>query len=217
MIQPWGTVNVCVKFHSNPCHSCRDISVWTKVVDRPPLKWTRLAQKERTVLRRKRRSCYWLFFGEQDVNCSSTTVLSLHRRSGVFLLSMHRAGSEDLRGPCRSGLQGDQHLGGPAESPRRANRLPVAAWLWPRTLRSDWARRHRDNSSHLCSKPGLHHHEDHHPAQRYTRSHRVPDLRYQTKKLKLRTNSALFSPAVNGTRFIICTPVYFLCTLIRLW
>lgn len=128
-----------------------------------------------------------------------TEVFSLCRRPGVLLLSMYRAGSEDMRCAGRTGFWGDQHLRGPAAGPRRANPLPAAARLWSRALRSDPAWRTRENSSHRSTKPDLRHPEDHHPAQRSTRSHRVLDLRYQTKNLKFRTNSALFSLPVNRT------------------
>ncbi len=30
-----GTMNICTRFYRNPSNSCWDISVWTKVVDRP--------------------------------------------------------------------------------------------------------------------------------------------------------------------------------------
>lgn len=30
-----GTKNVCANFYGNPSNSCRDVSVWTEVVDRP--------------------------------------------------------------------------------------------------------------------------------------------------------------------------------------
>lgn len=30
-------LNVCAKFHGNPSNICTDISVWTKVMDRPTL------------------------------------------------------------------------------------------------------------------------------------------------------------------------------------
>lgn len=33
-VHPLGNTNVCTKFHGSPTNSCRDISVWTKVVDR---------------------------------------------------------------------------------------------------------------------------------------------------------------------------------------
>lgn len=107
------------------------------------------------------------------------------RRSGLFVLSVHRAGSEDVRGSGGSGLRGDQHRGGPAESPRRENRLPAAAGLRPRLLRSDGARRRGESTSHLCSGPDLRQPEDHHPAQRNPRPHRVPHLRHQTQNLEL--------------------------------
>lgn len=134
----------------------------------------------------------------------------------MLVLSMHRAGSEDVRGSGGSGLRGDQHRGGPAEGPRRENRQPAAARLRPRPVCSDSARHRRENGSRVCSKPGLHQPEDHHPAQRNTRSHRVPHLRHQTKNLEPRV--PLFSTV--NRRFIIRTlclaPVYFTCTLIRL-
>lgn len=126
-------------------------------------------------------------------------MFSLCRRPGVLLFSMYRAGSEDLRCPGRAGFWGDQHLRGPAAGPWRANCLPAAARLWSWALRSDPAWRNGENSSHHSAKPDLRHPEDHHPAQRSTRSHGVLDLRYQTKNLKCRTNSALFSPPVNRT------------------
>lgn len=126
-------------------------------------------------------------------------LFSLCRRPGVLLLSMYRAGSEDLRCPGRTGFWGDQHLRGPAAGPRRANPLAAAARLWPRALRSDPAWRSGENSSHRSTETDLSHPKDHHPAQRSTRSHGVLDLRYQTKNLKCRTNSALFSPPVNRT------------------
>lgn len=124
---------------------------------------------------------------------------SLCRRPGVLLLSMYRAGSEDMRCPGRTGFWGDQHPRGPAAGPRRANPLPAAARLWSRALRSDPVWRNGENSSHRGTKPDLRHPEDHHPAQRSARSHGVLDLRYQAENLNFRTSSALFSPPVHRT------------------
>lgn len=126
-------------------------------------------------------------------------LFSLCRRPGVLLLSMYRAGSEDMRCPGRTGFRGDQHPRGPAAGPRRANPLPAAARLWSRACCSDPAWRNGENSSRRSTKPDPRHPEDHHPAQRSTRSHGVLDLRYQTKNLKCRANSALLSPPVNRT------------------
>uniref|UniRef100_A0AAQ4NXJ6 tRNA (adenine(58)-N(1))-methyltransferase n=1 Tax=Gasterosteus aculeatus aculeatus TaxID=481459 RepID=A0AAQ4NXJ6_GASAC len=95
--------------------------------------------------------------------------------------AMKRQGPEDVRGVGRGGLRGDQHPGGPAEGPRRADRLPAAARLRRRPLRSDRRRRCRPHRDQASDPRRL---EDHHPAQRDARSHGVPDLRLQTQDLK---------------------------------
>ena len=149
---------------------------------------------------------------DRHLNICSLSV-SVSRRSGLFVLSVHRAGPEDVRGSGGSGLWGDQHRGGPAESPRRENRLPAAARLRPRPLCSDGARRRWENRS----GPDLRQPEDHHPTQRDPRPHRVPHLRHQTQNLELTV--IYFHQQFNRMWFIICflAAVCSLCTLIRLW
>ena len=31
-VPPEGNMHICLKFHGNPSHSCRDVSVWTKMM-----------------------------------------------------------------------------------------------------------------------------------------------------------------------------------------
>lgn len=56
------------------------------------------------------------------------------RRPAVLLLAVYRAGPEDMQGPGRAWLPGDQHLGDSAAGPRRATHDAAVARLWPRAL-----------------------------------------------------------------------------------